>query len=75
MSNLYRQRRLPWPASRIERDVLHELWQASQRSGTRISVLVALAVSDYLERHGGRRPSVPPSSAIPMGRHPDPLAA
>lgn len=43
-------RTLPWPCTRIERDVLHELWQEGQRTGTPITVIVAEAVTAYLNQ-------------------------
>lgn len=41
-------RKLPWPMSRIERDVLHSLWLESQRTGQPITAIVKSAVDSYL---------------------------
>ncbi len=37
-------RRYPWPASKIDRDCMHELHLASQRTGLKITDLIASAV-------------------------------
>ena len=39
-----RHRRYPWPASQIDRDVMHELHRASRDTGLPISRLVGDAV-------------------------------
>lgn len=41
---LYKKRRYPWPASKIDRDCMHELHLASQRTGLKITELIADAV-------------------------------
>ena len=43
-------RKLPWPMSRIDRDVLHELWQEGQRLGKPITQIVADAVVAHLNQ-------------------------
>ena len=43
-------RKLPWPMSRIDRDVLHELWQEGQRRGIPITQVVADAVVTHLNQ-------------------------
>lgn len=43
-------RRLPWPCSRIDRDVLHELWVESQATGLPITYIVADAVTAHQNR-------------------------
>ncbi|MEK7414557.1 MAG: hypothetical protein AAB263_14680 [Planctomycetota bacterium] len=43
-------RKLPWPMSRIDRDVLHELWQAGQATGKPITEIVADAVVAHLNQ-------------------------
>lgn len=41
-------RKLPWPASKIDRDVLHELWCEAKKTGQPITIIVQQAVNDYL---------------------------
>ncbi len=48
-----RSRSLPWPSSRIERDVLYSLRQHAQRTGRLTADIVAKAVAQYLERQEG----------------------
>jgi len=43
-----RRRPLPWPCSRIERDVLHQLWCEAKRSGQPITAIVTEAVNQHL---------------------------
>ena len=43
-------RRLPWPSSKIERDLLHELWIERQETGRPITAIVAEAVAAHLNR-------------------------
>lgn len=43
-------RKLPWPMSRIDRDLLHELWIESQRTGRHITEIVAEAVTTHLNQ-------------------------
>lgn len=43
-------RKLPWPMSRVERDVLHSLWLESQRTGQPITEIVKEAVDTHLNR-------------------------
>ena len=45
-----RTRLLPWPMSRVERDVLHELWQLSQSTGKPITRIVKVAIDEHLTR-------------------------
>ncbi len=45
-----RTRKLPWPMSRIDRDVLHELWQEGQRTGKPITEIVSDAVVAHLNQ-------------------------
>lgn len=45
-----RTRRLPWPCSRVDRDVLHELWVESQETGRPITAIVADAVTAHQNR-------------------------
>ena len=45
-----RTRLLPWPMSRVERDVLHELWQLSQATGKPITLIVKGAIDEHLTR-------------------------
>lgn len=55
-------RKLPWPMSRIERDVLHSLWLESQRTGQPITKIVKEAVDTHLNRR--LAPSVAAESAV-----------
>jgi hypothetical protein len=48
-----RQRSLPWPSSRIERDVLHSLRMHAQQTGRLTTEVVAEAVTQYLDRQEG----------------------
>ena len=43
-------RKLPWPMSRIDRDLLHELWLEGQRTGRHITEIVAEAVTTHLNQ-------------------------
>ena len=45
-----RTRLLPWPMSRVERDVLHELWQLAQSTGQPITKIVKVAIDEHLTR-------------------------
>lgn len=46
-------RKLPWPASKVERDVLHQLWAESKTTGTPITMIVKTAIDDYLNARLG----------------------
>ena len=41
-------RKLPWPMTRIDRDVLHELWCEAKPTGKPITCVVQAAVNDNL---------------------------
>ena len=41
-------RKLPWPASRLERDVLHSLWLQAKASGQPITAIIKAAVDNHL---------------------------
>ena len=43
-------RKLPWPMSKIDRDLLHELWLEGQRTNRHITEIVAEAVITHLNR-------------------------
>lgn len=45
-----RTRKLPWPMSRIDRDVLHELWLEGQQLGVPLTQVVADAVVAHLNQ-------------------------
>jgi hypothetical protein len=66
-----RTRKLPWPMSKIDRDVLHELWQEGQRTGKPITEIVADAVVHHLNQrldasaHAGE-PSTPYLTESPL---------
>ncbi len=54
------KRRYSWPASKIDRDCMHELHLASQRTGLKITDLIADAVhaamNDALQRNDKSTP-------------------
>lgn len=54
-------RKLPWPMTRIDRDVLHELWLEAKRSGKPITAVVQEAVNDYL--NAKLSPPIAPAAA------------
>lgn len=66
-----RTRKLPWPMSRIDRDVLHELWQEGQRTGQPITAIVADAVVAHLNQRLEARVT---SSSTPFPSEPLPAA-
>jgi hypothetical protein len=69
-------RKLPWPMSRVERDVLHSLWLESQRTGQPITEIVKEAVDTHLNRR--LAPSVAAESTVeyqPDEIHVEPLPA
>lgn len=43
-------RKLPWPMSRIGRDLLHELWLEAKKTGRPITAIVADAVTTHLNQ-------------------------
>ena len=43
-----RKRNLPWPCSRVARDVLHSLWLEAQRTKKPITAIIKSAVDQYL---------------------------
>ena len=47
-SRIRRPRKLPWPASRLERDVLHSLWLQAKASGQPITAIIKVAVDKHL---------------------------
>ncbi len=47
LMSLYKKK-LPWPCSRVERDVLHSLWLKSRLTGKSISEIVNNAICDHL---------------------------
>ncbi len=60
-------RKLPWPCSRIERDVLHELWSEAQRTGRPITAIVKDAVDQHLNHLAAE--AAGPSLAIHSSTH------
>lgn len=67
------RRRYPWPASQIDRDVMHELHLLSEQTGQSITALIATAVHEAMTRRlehpsSASAPSAPsapvPASAI-----------
>jgi len=43
-------RKLPWPASKIERDLLHELWLEAKATGLPITTIIQTAVNEHLNK-------------------------
>ena len=41
-------KRYPWPCSKIDRDLMHELHCESKKNGEHITTIIAEAVSQYL---------------------------
>lgn len=58
-----RTRKLPWPMSRIDRDVLHELWLLGQQTRRPISAIVADAVVAHLNQRFMRTTETTPPPA------------
>lgn len=60
-------RKLPWPMTRIDRDVLHELWCEAKRTGQPITAVVQAAVNEHLNRRldaaFAEKPTVPTASS------------
>lgn len=52
-------RKLPWPASKVERDVLHQLWCEAKTGGVPITCLVKSAIDEYLNRRLEARSASP----------------
>ena len=57
-------RPLPWPASRIDREVLHELWREAQRTGTPITVIIKTAVEAHLTALLLNQAEAPPTAQV-----------
>jgi hypothetical protein len=47
-TRIRRPRKLPWPMSRIERDVTHSLWLQAKATGQPITVIVQTAINRHL---------------------------
>lgn len=58
-----RTRRFPWPASRIERDVMHSLWLEAQATDRKITEIIKDAVNAHVEARLNANPSEPAVSA------------
>ena len=56
-------RKLPWPASKIERDVLHSLWLEAQATDRHITEIIKEAVDAHLEVRLSAPSPVPVESA------------
>ena len=56
-----RIRNYPWPASKIDRDIMHELHLASRESGQPITKIIAAAV------HGAMNARLDRQTAAPIG--------
>jgi hypothetical protein len=69
-----RTRKLAWPMSRIDRDVLHELWQEGQRTGKPITEIVADAVVAHLNQRFLASSQAAESSALYSQEMPLPAA-
>ncbi len=64
-----RTRKLPWPMSRIDRDVLHELWLEGQKNSKPITEIVSEAVVAHLNQRLESRfasPSTPFTQESPL---------
>ena len=59
-----KRRKLPWPMSRIERDVLHSLWMEAKITGQPITEIVATAVNNHVNRERVR-PVAPSPWEVP----------
>jgi hypothetical protein len=59
-------RKLPWPASKVERDVLHQLWCEAKTTGVPISAIVKTAIDDYLNRRLDEGHPLPASQSAGM---------
>lgn len=64
-------RKYPWPCSRLERDLMHELHCESKLTGEPITALVAEAVTSYLNHRFAchapiQAPSAPAPTASPL---------
>ncbi|MGL4525341.1 MAG: hypothetical protein ACRCUC_00035 [Aestuariivirga sp.] len=59
-------RKLPWPASKVERDCLHQLWCEAKTTGVPITAIVKIAIDDYLNRRleEGQSASAPQSAGM-----------
>lgn len=57
-------RKLPWPCSKIEHDVLHELWCEAKRTGQPITAIVQEAVNAHLNRRLEARFTQPAPAAV-----------
>ena len=53
------RRKLPWPASTIERDVLHSLWLEAKASGKPITAIVKDAIDAHLTNRIDPQATVP----------------
>ena len=54
-------RTLPWPMTRIDRDVLHELWLEAKRTGQPITAIVKTAVEAHLNHRLEQAAPSPPA--------------
>lgn len=43
------RRKYPWPATRLDKDQMHELHCESKASGLAITAIISAAVGDYLK--------------------------
>ncbi len=59
-------RKLPWPASKVERDCLHQLWCEAKTTGVPITAIVKTAIDDYLNRRLEELNPSPSSQAAGM---------
>ena len=63
-------RKYPWPASQIDRDIMHELHLVSRESGRPISIVVRDLIHDGMNRRMEQAPSAPIGFAQPQPPRP-----
>lgn len=44
------RRPLPWPASRLDRDIMHELYLEAKASGQPMTAVIAAALAEHCNR-------------------------
>jgi hypothetical protein len=58
-----RIRHFPWPASLIERDVMHSLWLEAQATGQPITAIIKDAVNAHVEARLNAPPAATETAA------------
>jgi hypothetical protein len=67
-------RRYPWPASRIDRDIMHELHLASRHTGLPITHLIRDAVHAAMNQSLEQKPAAPAPIGFTPPASPAPAA-